>query len=191
MTAWQSWEKVSQWACYISVSDNASHQLHSFPILFTMSHHNNSLFSEWKTTVKFLNDWIYTINKVILKIHTNIQLKQLFSVKIIIAPSVSSDMNHNKDAILFYLTNCILLLAASSSITWHLVSSQHLLRLGCPLLGYHQLLLPKCSQLSCATLCFPPHTCESPSLFLTCFTLALGLAAAAAVSVQWSTYAGC
>lgn len=40
-----------------------------------------------------------------------------------------------KKAILLYLTNCVRLLAASSSITWH-VSSQHLLRFGCLLPGY-------------------------------------------------------
>lgn len=90
----------------------------------------------------------------------------MFTVQIIIAQSISWDINHNKDGKLLYLTNCIRLLAASNSITWH-VSSQHLLRLGCPLLGYLQLLLPKWSQRFPATLRFPACTCESPSLFLT------------------------
>lgn len=65
-----------------------------------------------------------------------------------------------------YLTNRACLLAASSSITWH-CSSQHLFRLGSLLLGYHELLLPKQSQRSSATLRCSPWTCESPSLLST------------------------
>lgn len=68
--------------------------------------------------------------------------------------------SNNKGAILLYLTNCARLLAAVASITWQ-ASSQHPLRLGCPLLGHHQLPVPKQSQHSSAC------TCECPSSFLT------------------------
>lgn len=75
------------------------------------------------------------------------------SLTIKILLRIAQDINHNKDATLLYLTKCARLAAASSSITWH-SSSQHLLRLGCPLPGYQNLLLPKQSKPSPAVLRF-------------------------------------
>lgn len=67
---------------------------------------------------------------------------------------------------LLYLANCARLLAVLGSIPWQ-ASLQHLRRLGCSLLGYLKLLLPKQSQHSPAIRRFSPRTCETPFLFLT------------------------